>query len=119
MPKPLARIHQNKQPIRRHYINEWLEERGMSAVELLDALNDQRHLAGVDKSQVYRWLKGQLPQSNMQERIAAVFQVEPDALLRHPADDWIARKLRGRSKEEVDRLRQMIELAFPSKTGTQ
>lgn len=73
----------------------------------------------VDKSQVYRWLKGQLPHADMQERIAALFQIEPEALLRHPDDDWLSRFFSGRDAAERDRIKKAMELAWPPKrTGT-
>lgn len=71
-----------------------------------------------DKSTVYRWLQGQLPHPEQQEQIAAYFEIEPEALLRHPDDDWIARFLRGRSEEERERIKQAMELAWPPRTGT-
>jgi len=88
-------------------------------MDLLDALNEaEMARQPIDKSQVYRWMRGQLPQPDMQVRIAGVLEIDPEALLRHPTDDWMARKLRGRPKEEVERIKQMIDLAFPDKTGT-
>lgn len=114
----LARIHQNKQPIRRHFLPEWLEAKGLDAPALLALLNDpdrSSHLNEVEKSQVYRWLKGQMPGPAHQERVAAVLQIEPEALLRHPDDDWVARFLDGRDKDEVLRIKATLESAFPKK----
>lgn len=71
-----------------------------------------------DRSTVYRWLKGQLPQPDMQERLAALFEIEPEALLRSPDDDWLSRFFEGRAREDRERIKQAMELAWP-KTGTE
>lgn len=121
MPK-LSSIHGNKTPVRHHFIKEWMEHKGMSVTDLLTALNDDERsmdLPRVDKSQVYRWFKGQLPQAPMQQRIAQSLGLnEPQDLLRQPEDDWFVQFYMQRSAEERDRLRKMLEAAFPSKTGT-
>lgn len=114
----LTTIHQGKQPIRRHYIAEWLEERRMTATDLLEALNDPDRSSEypfIDKSQVYRWLKGQLPQPAMQLRIAAAlgFEADPGKLLRPPELDWIKEFFDGRSREEMARIRDTLTVAFP------
>ncbi|MAU20648.1 MAG: hypothetical protein CMH13_08960 [Martelella sp.] len=120
----VTRIHKDKQPIRRHYIAEWLEARDMSPMELLAKLNDPERpmdLAEVDKSQVYRWLKGQLPHPAMQARIAGALDLEddPSRLLRSPDIDWMTHFFEGRSREEVERIRATLEAAFPKqKDGT-
>lgn len=125
--KQMSRIHQGKQPIRRHFIVEWLEARDMEPMDLLDGLNEaDTSLPAVDKSQVYRWLKGQMPHKDMQVRIAAALEIvdpetgAPDAsgILRHPDHDWIARKMHNRSDDEIRRLKEIVDLAFPQKTGT-
>ncbi len=117
MTKP-TKIHQNKQPIRRHFIAEWLEAKDMTPVELLEALNDPDRSSEyqfIDKSQVYRWLKGQLPQPAMQERIAAAlgFEDDPGALLRPPEMDWISDFFKERSLDELQKIRTVLETAFP------
>lgn len=105
MPK-MTRIHQRKTPIRRHFIKEWMEARNMKPADMIRELDS-------DKSTVYRWLDGQLPQPAQQEKIAALFEIDPDALLRHPDDDWMARFFQGRSEEERARIKQAMELAWP------
>lgn len=102
-----------------------MEHRGVSPMDLLDSLNDSGEQP-IDKTQVYRWIRGNLPMPATMVRIAAALSVldietgepAPEALLRHPNEDWIARKLQGRSPDEVERIKQMIDLAFPDKTGT-
>lgn len=124
--KQVSRIHHGKQPVRRHFIAEWLEAREMEPMDLVEALNSaDTSLPMVDKSQVYRWLKGQMPHADMQVRIAGALSImdpetgepDPSGILRHPNYDWMARQFEGRSKAEIERMKQMIELAFP-KTGT-
>lgn len=94
----------------------------MSVPDLLAALNDDERsmdLPRVDKSQVYRWIKGQLPQAPMQQRLAQALELnEPEDLLRQPEDDWFVQFYMHRSAEERARLRKMLEAAFPDKTGT-
>lgn len=109
--KKVARIHQGKQPIRRHFIKEWMEARDMTPADLVSQLD-------IEKSQVYRWLKGQLPHPDMQERLGALFEIDPEALLRDPDDDWIRRFFQGRDLEEKERIKQAMELAWPKRTGT-
>lgn len=125
--RPVSEIHKGKTPNRRHRINEWLEARDMSAMDLLDLLNEaDTSLPPVDKSQVYRWLKGQLPQKHMQSRIAGALSIvdietgepDPNGIFRDPTLDWFSQKVKDRSKDELERLRQLVDLAFPSKTGT-
>lgn len=110
MHKP-TRIHHNKTPIRRHFIAEWAEARGMRQVDVAEEL-------GVDKSQASRWFAGQMPQPHFQERLAALFEIEPEALLRHPDADWMSRFFEGRQIEERERIKRAIELSFPLKSGT-
>lgn len=125
--RPVSEIHKGKEPNRRHFINEWLALREMDAMDLLRVLNEaDTSLPAVDKSQVYRWLKGQLPQAPMQIRIAGALEIvdvetgdpDPRGLFRHPDIDWIARKVRGRSDDEIRRVRQAVEAVLPDKTGT-
>jgi hypothetical protein len=110
---------------RAHYLNEWLDERRMSAMELLDALNEPAGMDPqiIDKSQVYRWLKGQLPHHATQRRIAETLglvdndtgEPDPKLLMTHPAQVWIARKVSGLEPEDIDRLKTIIETVFPEK----
>jgi hypothetical protein len=125
--KALSRIHQGKQPNRRHFINEWLQARDMDPMDLLNKLNEaDTSLPYVEKSQVYRWLKGQLPQLPMQIRIAGALEIvdietgepDPDGLMRHPDLDWFARKLQHSDEEDIKRLKAIVELTLQPRTGT-
>lgn len=100
----------NRQPQRPHFIPQWAEARGVNQAQIVKDL-------GADKSVVSRWFSGTTPGRDWQEKLAAYFHCEPESLFRHPDDDWIARFLRGRSKEERDRIKQSLELIFP-RTGT-
>lgn len=119
-------IHDRKGTFRRHCLAEWLEERRMDPMDLLNALNESGAEEPIQKSQVYRWLKGQLPHKPTQIRIAAVLNLldiesgepAPELLMRKPEEVWFALKIRNRSEEERERIKQMIELAFPDRTGT-
>jgi transcriptional regulator with XRE-family HTH domain len=108
----LSKIHGNKTPIRLHFIVEWAERRGLRQTDIVNELE-------VDKGQVSRWFGGQLPQASNLERLAALFEIEPNMLFRHPDEDWLAEFFKSRSEQEQQRAKQMLEIAFPPdrKTG--
>ena len=95
-----------KQPDRPQFIREWAEARGWTQAELARQV-------GADKSVVTRWYAGSSPSSAYQKRLAKLFGCEPDSLFRHPAEDWLAKFLRGRSLEEIERIKATLEAAFP------
>lgn len=105
----VTKIHQGKEPFRRHFIEEWAALRNLTRADVAREL-------GVDKSQTTRWFQGQLPQRHWQERIAALFEIAPEALLRHPDEDWLARMFEGRRADERERMKQAIELTWPPKS---
>lgn len=104
----------------------------MEPMDFLRKLNDvDTSLPPLDKSQVYRWIDGQMPQGRFLERIAWALSIfttdddgaerpEPDpaGILRDPNLDWFARQVKDRSEEELKRLRTLVENAFPRRTGT-
>lgn len=110
MSDDLPTIHKGRQPRRPHYVQEWAEKRGMRATDLASEL-------GVDKSVVSRWFTGSTPSLESQQRLAALFGCEPESLFRHPDDDWLTRFFEGREREEVERIKNTLEAAFPRKTG--
>jgi len=104
-------VHKSKQPRRPHFITEWAERRNLSQADLARELD-------ADKSIVSRWFSGSTPGIDYQARLAALFNCEPEALFRHPDDDWLSRFFANRSQDEVERMKQLLELAFPKRTGT-
>lgn len=109
----ITQIHRSKQPRRPHFIQDWAIHRGFKkAVDLANALD-------VDKSLVSRWFNGSTPDEKHQERLAALLHCDRQALFRHPDDDWMSRFFKDRTEEEVQRIKTMLEAAFPFKrTGT-
>lgn len=108
----VTRIHKGKQPNRPHFIEDWaVYRRFHTQIELANALE-------ADKSVVSRWYGGSTPSLDWQLKLAALFEIDREALFRHPDDDWIAKFFQGRSAEERERAKQMLEVAFPRKTGT-
>jgi transcriptional regulator with XRE-family HTH domain len=102
-----ARIHEQEQPHRFHYIVEWADHRRLKQADITREL-------GVDKSTVSRWFKGALPSEMHLIALAGLFAAdEPAALFRDPDDDWMARLLRGRTAEERQRVRTILEAALP------
>jgi transcriptional regulator with XRE-family HTH domain len=111
----VTRIHKGKQPNRPHYVQAWAEHRGFTrAVDLAAALE-------IDKSVVSRWYSGSTPNQESQEKLAELFHNERESLFRHPDDDWMAKFFRDRSHEELERMKTMLEAAFPrnQRTGTE
>lgn len=112
----VSRIHSaqqaNRQPGRPQYIAEWAEHRGLSQRDVVERTN-------IPKSTVSRLFnKKQSPQDDTQQILADLFHCEKESLFRHPDDDWMTRFLRGRPEDEVARIKAMLEVAFPRKTGT-
>lgn len=106
----LTRIHTQKQPRRPHFIKEWANRRHLTQADLAREL-------GADKSLVSRWFSGSTPGVDWQERLAGLFSCDPDALFRHPNDDWIKRFFEGRSEDEIEHIRKSLEITFPKKSG--
>jgi hypothetical protein len=104
-----TRIHHGKQPRRLHYLVEWAARRGQKQADIVRGL-------GVDKSTVSRWFDGAVPSEVHLIALADYLEAEePAALFRHPDDDWLARFFRERSQDEADRMKAMLEAAFPRK----
>lgn len=111
-------LFKGRQPGRPHYVPEWAKEHGYETqAELVEALGSD-----VDKSTVSRWYSTKNPSSpsrDMAARLAALFghEDEPDCIFRQPGDDWLRRFFQNRSDEEIARIKQTLETAFP-KRGT-
>jgi hypothetical protein len=123
--KPTQIRRHQKTTFRRHFLREWLEARDMEPTDLVRVLNEPEDMeTPIDKSQVYRWIKGQLPHGQTLTRIAAALELlnfetgepDPELLLAHPSQDWIARKFKDRDHQEYERMKQMLDLAFPDRT---
>lgn len=92
-----------------HFIVEWADKRGLKPVDFVNAL-------GVDKGTVSRWFAGKLPHEDNIPRIAAFLEISIDDLFRLPGDDWMQRFFHNRSIEEIKRMRDTLEAAFPRKS---
>jgi transcriptional regulator with XRE-family HTH domain len=106
----VSKIHKTKQPRRPHFIPEWAQVRNLNQADLAREL-------GADKSVVSRWFSGTTPGVEWQNKLADLFHCEPESLFRHPDDDWLARFFEHRTREEIDKMKQMLELAFPHKSS--
>ena len=107
------RIHRSKTPRRPHFIPEWAERRELSQADLARELE-------ADKSVVSRWFSGTAPGLEWQAKLADLFfgdEDETESLFRHPDDDWLSRFFRGRSLDEIDRIKQTLEAAFPKRSS--
>lgn len=102
----ITTIHKSKQPRRPHFIPEWAEARNLTQADLAREIE-------ADKSVVSRWFNGTTPGVEWQQKLAALFQCEPESLFRHPDDDWMSRFFQDRSRDELERMKTMLEAAFP------
>lgn len=78
-----------------------------------------------DPGLVSRWFSGASPGVEWQQKLAALFEIEPESLFRSPEDDWLKRffqsqsrlaaLLKDRDQDELNRITQLIELTFPTK----
>jgi transcriptional regulator with XRE-family HTH domain len=103
-------VHKGRQPRRPHFIEAWATARGFNQAGLARELE-------ADKSVVSRWFSGTTPGVEWQERLAVLFHCEPEALFRHPDDDWLAKFFEGRSRAEIEKMKQVLEITFPRKRG--
>jgi len=103
----ITKIHPSKQPRRPHFIPDWADKKGLSQAELGREI-------GADKSVVSRWYSGSSPTAEWQSKLSEFFEIEPEALFRHPDDDWIRRFFEGRARDEIERAKKMLEMAFPA-----
>lgn len=95
-----------RQVARPHHIRAWAELHGMNQAALAEKL-------GADKSLVSRWFKGTSPGPLWQKKIADLFGIKPEHIFRHPDDVWFSQFKEGRSPEEMQRIRRMLEEGFP------
>ena len=107
----MPKIHSAKTPRRPHFIEEWAQKRNLTQADLAREL-------GADKSIVSRWYSGTSPGVEWQAKLAALFHCEPEALFRHPDDDWLKRFFEGRTQDEIEHIKRSLEVIFPKKDGT-
>jgi len=104
----VTRIHKDKTPTRIHFIAEWIEHRGYQQSDVVDA-------PGVNKGTVSKWCSGDLPSEDNLLILAGFLETEPNLLFHDPNDDWLARMFRQRTADERERMKAMLEAAFPMK----
>jgi hypothetical protein len=98
-------------PIRLHRINEWAEARGMDQADIVRE-------TGIDKTTVWRWFAGAVPRHEHLERLVALFALEePNDLFMHPDNDWLARRLRGQPREDVERAKMLLDIMLSNKVA--
>lgn len=104
----IVEIYRGRQPNRPHHIEEWATRRGFdSQAALVKAL-------GADKSLVSKWYGGATPNIDWQNALIELFGLEDrESLFRSPDDDWMTRFLRGRDRDELERIKNTLETAFP------
>lgn len=102
----IEKIHAKKTPKRPHFIAEWMEKRGVIAADVVRDI-------GVDKGTISRWLDGTCPNEEWQIKLGAYFSCGRDGIFRHPDEDWMKRFLENRPAEEVERIKQAMEISFP------
>jgi hypothetical protein len=88
-----------------------MERHGVTRQEIIEAI-------GVDKSLLSRWLDEKSPSTpglDWAEKLGEFFGKghDPVDIFTDPDVDWMSRLLRGRSDDEVQRIKAMIEAAFP------
>lgn len=110
---PLAQIYANRQPRRPHYLAQLMERYGVTRAEVVEAID-------VDKSQLSRWLDVQRPSTPSPEwarKLGEFFGKDHDTvdIFTDPDVDWLSRLLKDRSADEKERIKAMIEAAFPAK----
>lgn len=112
-PHGLPEIYARRQPKRPHFIREWMERRKF------DTQSEFAEAIGADKSLVSRWLDDDDPSTpgrDWQEKLGRFFAAEGDDpvdIFTHPDEGWLRRQLLGRKPEEIERIKTMIEAAFP------
>lgn len=98
-----------RQPKRPHFIPEWAKKSGYDdQAELVEALD-------ADKSVVSRWYSGASPGEDWQARLSTLFGFpnQPEIIFQHPDTVWFSRFFRDREEGEIERMKKMLEAAFP------
>ena len=104
----------------RHFIREWRKHRNLTMEQLAEII-------GVTQGAISQLERGQTNYTQpMLEALADALHCRPyDLIMRTPeeaaADDWLAHFFRNRNIDELKRIKQMLNAAFPEdeeKTGT-
>jgi transcriptional regulator with XRE-family HTH domain len=115
----VTKIHESKQPRRPHFIPDWAERRHLNQADIARE-------TGADKSIISRWFNGATPSVDWQVVLVGLFELDSrDDLFRSPDEHWMKRLfiknrdiieiLNDRTDDELKRIRQMLEAAFPPK----
>ncbi|OAI22906.1 hypothetical protein A1351_20270 [Methylosinus sp. R-45379] len=105
MRKPLT-IHEDDRRDRLHYIEEWIDHRGLKQADVCREL-------GISKGTVSKWCSGDLPGEDNVKRLAVLLNTDPISLFRHPLDDWLTHFFQNRRDEELSRMVDVLRAAFP------
>lgn len=107
-------IYAKRQGRRPHYLARLMERYNVERRQMLEEID------GLDKSLLSRWLdedKPSTPSPDWARKLGEFFGQggDPVDIFADPDLDWMARFLQGRDREEVDRMKKMLEAAFPAK----
>jgi hypothetical protein len=111
---PLTRIHASKEPRRPHYLAKWMARYDVDRAQLIEDLN-------ADKGQLSRWLdeeKPTTPGRKWAEKLGFYFQEighedEMVDIFKDPDEERLRRVFVGRSRDEIERILNMVETGFP------
>lgn len=106
MARPI-RIHTDKLPPRLHYLVEWAEKRGLKQSDIVNEL-------GVEKSTVSRWFAGRTISETYLVPLSELLHIEPLAIYRHPDDDWMLQRLRGKPERVKRQALEILEAFLKS-----
>lgn len=109
----MATIYDKRQSRRPHYLARLMKKYGVSRADLIESLE-------VDKGLLSRWLadeKPTTPSPLWAQKLGEYFGKghDPVDIFADPDVDWIARRLRGRPAEEIDRIIAIIDAALPKR----
>ena len=111
---PLTQIHASKEPRRPHYLGKWMDRYGADRAQVIED-------AGVDKGQLSKWLNEERPSTPSRkwaEKLGLYFQdigheEEMVDIFKDPDEERLRKVFVGRSRDEIDRILNMIETGFP------